>query len=744
MMLFQMRLCASTCACALGAFGIAGAVRADPPAPIAVAPDKSAADASPTQLGEIVVTSEKREEAVQKTALAVAVVKGATLTERGAITLFDTGPLVAGMVFSRAPDDGLALTFRGIGTPARNQSFDQSIALFIDGAFAGKGRLYGAALFDVDRIEFIKSTESTLLGKNTDAGAISVVNRQPGDVFEADASIAARLDHGGYLFDAGVDIPLKDDLSLRIAGHANDTNGYVRNSFNDNYYPIDQDYGVRATADYRPVDWAKIDLSYQYTFDHRIGNAFQYEAPPGVLPPDLGEGILDGNQDAYTSLGQDGESFHSMGAHIVNLTGQFDAGDVKVTTISSYMRYNLLYSDDFDFGPKDGNDFIRTEHYWQAAQEVRAASPTDRTFSYLVGGSVFYSDWISNEYQHYDTPLQVGPDPFDTIFLGDFIDEFAQRTVSLSAFGEGTWRITDPLSLSAGIRLTQENKDGSWARPAYAPFTLWNEVLNPPFPRTPLHFHTGFPDGNASIKYQVTQNLMAYAAFGQGTKTGGFAESSAVPSGNPAVDARVGNEVSRSVEVGEKATVLGGSAHLNLAAFYVSIPNWQDTNFTGAAFVSRNIPIRSRGIDGEFVWRMLPWLTWDNAMTFDEAKALLTPSFSPPQSPKWNGHTGLLIDTPIDGGSYQLHASGYVRYRSWMHNIDSPEFASSPLTTLDLSIGVGPSDGRWQVELTGTNVTNAISADFAFPPPDPTLPPSVQIASPAPLREITLKISARF
>lgn len=47
-------------------------------------------------------------------------------------------------------------------------------------------------------------------------------------------------------------------------------------------------------------------------------------------------------------------------------------------------------------------------------------------------------------------------------------------------------------------------------------------------------------------------------------------------------------------------------------------------------------------------------------------------------------------------------------------------------------------------ELVGTNVTNAVSADFAFPPPDPTLPSSVQIASPSPLRQITLRASMQF
>ena len=545
------KLFGSACAGAIALAAQAAPAWADT---AAAASASTNADASSTQVGEIVVTAEKREEDVQRAPLSVAVVPGATLVDRGVISLFDTGPLVAGMIFSRAPDDGLGLTFRGVGTPARNQSFDQSIALFIDGAFVGKGRLYGASLFDVDRIEFIKSTQSTLLGKNTDVGAISVVNREPGFTYAANASVGARLDHAGVIFDVGVDLPITKDLAVRIAGHINETDGYVHNVYNGQDYPHDQDDAVRATAVYDPSDWIRLKLSYQYTYDHRIGNGFEYEAAPGLLPPSLGEAVLDYNENEFTSLGEDGQSFHKLAAHIVNLTGDFDVGSLKVTSISSYMRYNLNFVDDFDFGPKDGNDLVRGEHYWQASQEVRAASPADQTLSYLIGASAFYSDWISNELQNFNTPLQVGPVPFDTIFLGSFIDEFTQRTTSLSVFGEGVWKITPRLRLNAGIRYTDETKNGSWARPAIAPFTIWNQVLNPSFPKTPLHFASSFPDDNASVEYDVTPRIMTYAAFGQGTKTGGFAEASAVPTGNPQVDALVGDEQSRSVELGAKST----------------------------------------------------------------------------------------------------------------------------------------------------------------------------------------------
>jgi hypothetical protein len=190
--------------------------------------------------------------------------------------------------------------------------------------------------------------------------------------------------------------------------------------------------------------------------------------------------------------------------------------------------------------------------------------------------------------------------------------------------------------------------------------------------------------------------------------------------------------------------LLDHTAHLNLALFFVDIPNFQDTNFTGAAFVSRNIPVQSYGVDAEFVWRATHWLTFDNAWTYDHAEALLTPSFSPSQSPRWSGHSGLIAQTPILDGDWQLKSSAVVRYRSRMHNIDSYVYTSAPLTTLDLTLGAGPADGRWLLELVATNVTNAISADFSFPPPDPTLAPSVRIESPTPARQITLRASAKF
>ena len=75
--------------------------------------------------------------------------------------------LTPGVVFTRGPDEGVQLTFRGLGTPARNTSFEQSVGAFTDGVFYGHPAMYVIPFFDVERLEFIKGTQSALLGKNT-------------------------------------------------------------------------------------------------------------------------------------------------------------------------------------------------------------------------------------------------------------------------------------------------------------------------------------------------------------------------------------------------------------------------------------------------------------------------------------------------------------------------------------------------------------------------------------------------
>ena len=107
------------------AFALCGTTLAHAQAAQGAGPQPGAAEAQ-QGVGEIVVTAQKRSESAQRIPVSVEAIAGETLVRSGVKDLFQVADLVPGVVFSRAPDDGLALTFRGLGTTARPQAFEQS------------------------------------------------------------------------------------------------------------------------------------------------------------------------------------------------------------------------------------------------------------------------------------------------------------------------------------------------------------------------------------------------------------------------------------------------------------------------------------------------------------------------------------------------------------------------------------------------------------------------------------------
>lgn len=700
-------------------------------------------------LEEIVVTSQKREQSLGDVPVTVNVLSREMINDYNIDDLFELANFVPGVVFSRAPDDGLALTIRGLGTPARTQSFDQSVALFLDNMFVGKGRMYSAAFFDIERVEIIKGTQSTLLGKNTSLGAMSVITRKPGSEFAGEVKAGYEMQYGGITLDAAVDAPVSDTFALRIASHYVNKDGWVKNAATGNQVPHDKDLGLRLTGLYTPNEDLSVTFSYQYSDSERQGNGYQFvDDTGGLLPAGMGDSVLDGTKTSFTSRGKDGESFHDTEIHSFNATIDYTFGSHTLTSVSSYASYDMSFVDDFDFGIKDATDFTRVEDYSQVSQELRIASEQGGNFEYMAGLFYFKSDWDSLETQIYDTPIQVGPDPFLTIFKGTFANAFTQRTETWSGFAQGTWNISDRVRFMGGLRYTDERKDATFGRAPSDGAYLWNIVINPPFPETPLEFDDSFLNGNASIQYDISDDTMLYASFGVGTKTGGFAESSAVASGNPALatidgGSRIETEVATAYEVGTKSSLFDGKATLNASLFLTKIKDFQETSFTGASFDTLNIPVRSIGGEIDLTWQMTSELRFNTAWTFIDAKVTGPDERELAEAPTSTGHAGFLYERVI-GDSLMLKTSTFIRHRSAMIHQRLANFDSDPLTTWDATIGIGAADGSWDINLVGTNITNSISADFSGPPADPTIAPSITVDSPSQLRTIYLQASFRF
>lgn len=734
----------------------------------------------PTTAGvaEIVITAQKRPELAQRVPVSVSVLNSRTLATTGTKDLFQAVTLVPGAIFSRAPDDGLALTFRGLGTAARSQAFEQSIAVFTDGVFLGKGRLYSIGLFDLDRIEFIEGTQSTMVGKNASLGAISIITREPGDTLSFQGRAGYELVEGGYQIDAASDLPMNDKVSLRLAAHYNDLNGWVHNDITNNKGPEHKDLGLRATLRADVSDRLKVTGSYQYSDNQQIGASYQLVG--GDLPAIYGDNKLDGHTSQFTPDTSSGDTEHQTRSHIAWLKGELQVGADTLVAQTAYVAYKLHNLDDFDFSPDDSNDFDRHEKYHQFTQELRLQSPTGGRLDYMAGAFFLSSHWNSYELQDWHVPdfPPAGPPGPGQLFNGPFANSFIQDQKSYSAFVSGTWHISQLLRLAGGLRYTRETKDALFGRQALPPFSVWNTIANPPFDPTPLSHKSSFLDGNLSLQYDVARNVMAYASFGHGSKSGGFAETDTiavppqllvngmVPPALVAAGALVKDETIKSVEVGVKSNLLHRRLRLNLAAFSSGSSNFQDTVFTGGTlgFITFNGPVRSRGFEVDSTFLATPRLRLDGSMTYADATGVIQPidpvtnapevdasgnpvfrRYRRSQAPKLIFNVGPSYEAPLDA-RLDWHFGATVRHRSMMFNQRQEEFPSKPLTTLDLWAGIETHDKHWGVDIMAKNVTNAISEDFASPSVDPRFSAfyGSYLAGPNPLRTVMISAHVNY
>jgi iron complex outermembrane receptor protein len=596
------------------------------------------AQAEPTNPADIVVTAQKRAESVQDVPISIAVLPAGRLQDEGVKDLLQAAPLVPGMIFSRAPDDGLGLSFRGLGTISRSAELEQPISMLFDGVPIVKGRLYTTGIFDIDRIEFIKGSESSLVGKNSSIGAISIVDRQPGDKLSVDASASREFLDGGYTLDAGSTLPLSTTSSLRVAAHWNDLTGWVHNDALDTDGPRQKDLGLRAILRSDLTETFRLTGSYQYADNRQIGQSMQLV---GDIPSSYGDGKLNDHLSESSSYDSDGTTYHSTRSNIASVKGELKLGEHTLSLQSSYVSYHLHYLDDLDFSSDDTVNFLRQERYHQFAEELRLQSASGRRLSYMAGFFMLDSHWHSLETQYWSVPdFPPPPDPASgQLFYGNFVNDFSEHLRTYAGYASGSWQATDRLKFAGGVRYSDETKNDVFGRTPVGTLTIWNTIANPPFDPTPLRHHSDFLDGNFDVQYRIRPDVSAYASFGHGSTSGGFIETNTVavspsalidgkvPAALVNANASLRDETANSYEIGLKTLLFDKRLRLNLAAFWTDIHDFQDNVFTGGAlgFITFNGPARSRGFEVDSTWHATSRLNLDIGLTYADATAVIQP-----------------------------------------------------------------------------------------------------------------------
>ncbi|MFT4521024.1 MAG: iron complex outermembrane receptor protein, partial [Halioglobus sp.] len=146
------------------------------------------------QLEEVIVTAQKRTESLQDVPIAIIAMSGEKIDDFGITGLEELTQYTPNVTINNGAGTP-NLFVRGVGS-GTNAGFEQSVGMYIDGVYAGRGALAAVpTTMDLERIEILKGPQGILFGKNTVAGAVNITSAKPTDEFEGMVEALYSPDH---------------------------------------------------------------------------------------------------------------------------------------------------------------------------------------------------------------------------------------------------------------------------------------------------------------------------------------------------------------------------------------------------------------------------------------------------------------------------------------------------------------------------------------------------------------------
>ena len=308
-----------------------------------------------------------------------------------------------------------------------------------------------------------------------------------------------------------------------------------------------------------------------------------------------------------------------------------DIGPATVTSISAWRFWNWDAANDRDYTGLPIQLIQRIpSRQDQFSQELRIASDGDRAFSYVAG--LYYFRQVltghpNSVYGPYGAPWLIGstmgasatPVPANLLDGYGQIGDTRFAANSYAAFAEANWRILPRLTLTGGLRYTHEDKQGDYSTQVFGGLATNSAALNNAKlgvlrPQTySARDRDGSFSGRANIAWQPVDDVLLYASFARGFKSGGI-NMSGLPldeNNQPALaTAVVRPERNTTWEAGIKATVWDRRLTLNLAAYHTTVRDFQATVVDSSQTVAlrgylSNIPeVRVRGIEADAALRI--------------------------------------------------------------------------------------------------------------------------------------------
>lgn len=416
-----------------------------------------------------------------------------------------------------------------------------------------------------------------------------------------------------------------------------------------------------------------------------------------------------------------------------SLTLTYDFDQFTLVSVTGHQTFDVEQTENATYADDAQVPFYEFTDYEAWSQEFRLMSRFDGPVNVLAG--LLYSTY---DYD-FRNASRIAPLPADST-TGRFFSWDKPATedgTAWSAYAEVTWDITPEWELAAGTRYTREKKDSE-----IAPIFV-HELLQAFL--SPQSHAAEFKDSNwspqATLSWRPSEQLTAFVAYREGFKSGGFDLSFLLGATTPTEDLVFQSEEAAGFELGVKALLLDGTLSASLVGYRYEFDNLQvqllDTETT-TFNIGNAAEARTTGVEGELRWLVRENLALEAAAAYNRARyeeffaachagqsveagcasdfdavanRFRTQDLSGTDlrfAPRWVAQAGFQWDLPVGGTGWVANFGLHGRYSdSYTTATDRvPDTEQSSYFAFDGSMGVTSPDGRWEVTLSGRNLTN--------------------------------------
>ncbi len=510
---------------------------------------------------EVMVSAQKREEVSQDVPISMSVLTDDFMKDQGVTDIADALLFTPNFSLNEEPR-GSTPQCRGFTVDSGNPAFEPPCGIAIDGVAFTRTLYFSAGLMDLQRLEVLRGPQGTTFGKNTTAGVVSVVTKDPTDEFTVDFDSQYSPDPERERYELGVGGPIiADFLNFRVAGLYEDRQGYVENTTAE-VDPTAPPHGggrdrqsYRVKLDFVDVFGTQLKLSYEKADFSFVGStaesvkdedsqevAYYREYDPNA---DFKEGNYknsvagpNGGDNSSEKIQLDWTwSLAGWDTTLVAAAGDL-TGDAEVVVFASPVDYGRAIS-------KEDSEFT--------SFEIRTLSPAFSGFfgieelfgadlgssEFLVGA--FYQNQKNDIYGHLNFDLAqvaalvaggagvpIPPAAVDLVIAnsGDTSEdsvtaEFFQDVDTQALFASARWFIDEEWKIELAARYSEEEKDGRWKTSYAQPSILFDSRGDRGFTAERSRSESNIQP-KISVGYSPTEDLNFFAHWTRGYKGGGF------------------------------------------------------------------------------------------------------------------------------------------------------------------------------------------------------------------------------